>query len=219
MDARVVHLEDRRMQLRERAELITEATTALTLITAVQESYGRHEMNGFVVLNAVAGAALVIAVLRAVIQMRRHHDAASDGANVVGVFGGAAAVVEGLNRLHSAQFTYGHKHFALGALTVITGLFTGALALFMERMERRRALTISDDGVRLRLNKLRRFSVSWVDIAELRVSAREARLVSASGKARTVPLARLINRDEVSEALVEGFRARGVPVTIEHEGR
>jgi hypothetical protein len=39
------------------------------------------------------------------------------------------------------------------------------------------------------------------------------RLMSANGKARVVPLSRLVNRDEVSEALIAAAGVRGVKIT------
>jgi hypothetical protein len=210
---RVIHLEDARMRVRERRELLVEGVTAFTLLSAVQTEYLRHNVDAFVVLNAVAGVALALVVIRGVIEMRRHKDAGSTGVNVVGVFGALAAIIEGLHKLHAAQFTFGHNHFALGVFTIFTGLLTGTVALLMERLEHRRALTITGDGIRMRFNKFRRFSASWADIAELQLDAKQARLVSAGGKAYVVPLARLVNRDEVREALIEAARERRVTIS------
>lgn len=210
---RVIHLEDARMRRRERAELLSEGISAFTLLSAVQTEYVSHRLDGFVVLNAVAGAALAFVVIRGVIETRRHKDAGSTGVNNVGAFGALAMIVEGVHKLHTAQFTFGHKHFALGVCTIFVGLITGALALLMERLEHRRALTITGDQIRMRLNKFRRFNASWADIAELQVDAKQARLVSANGKACVVPLARLVNRDEVKDALMAAARERGVKVS------
>jgi hypothetical protein len=201
------------MQIRERSELISEGATAFTLLSSIPVAYAKHQVDAFVALNAVAGVGLALVVLRGIVLTRRHHDADSTGANLVGVFGGLAAIVEGIHKLHSAQFTFGHKHFAFGITAICTGLLTAALALFAERLEHRRALTLSSDGVRMRLNKFRRFDAPWADIAELRIGATEAKLVSASGNARVVPLRRLVNRDEVTEALTDAASARGVKIT------
>jgi len=171
-----------------------------------------QEMDGFVLLNAVAAVALAAVVIRGVIRIRRQQDAASTGVNLVGVFGGLVAVTEGVNRLHSAQFTPGHKHFALGVLTVLVGLLTTFVGVMAERLESRRALSVTDGGVRMRLNKFRRFNVLWTELAELQMTAGQARLVSTNGRTHVVPLGRLVNRDEVSEALVEAARMRGVKV-------
>ena len=210
---RVVHLEDARMRKRERGELVTEGIAAFTLLSAVQASYERGEVDAFLVLNAIAGAALAIVVLRGIINLRRDRDASSSGVSVIGVFGGLATIAEGMHKLHTAQFTFGHKHFALGVFTILVGLLTTAIALMMERLEHRRALSIADDGIRMRLNKFRRFDAAWSDIVEMRLSEKEMRLMSANGKARIVPLSRLVNRDEVSEALIAAAGARGVKIT------
>jgi hypothetical protein len=210
---RVVHLEDARMRRRERGELATEGLAAFTLLSAVQTSYEHGGMDAFMVLNAIAGAALAIVVIRGIINLRRNRDASSPGTSVIGVFGGLATLAEGVHRLHTAQFTFGHRHFALGVLTTFAGLLTTAVALMMERLEHRRALTISDDGIRMRLNRFRRFDVPWTDIVEINLTEKEARLVSSSAKARIVPLGRLVNREEVSEALIQAAEIRGVTVT------
>lgn len=210
---RVVHLEDARMWKRERAELVTEGLAAFTLLSAVQASYERGQLDAFLVLNAIAGIALAIVVLRGIINLRRDRDASSPGVSVIGVFGGLATIAEGMHKLHTAQFTFGHKHFALGVFTILVGLLTTAIALMMERLEHRRALSITDDGIRMRLNNFRRFAAAWTDIVEMRLSEKEIRLMSANGKARIVPLSRLLNRDEVSEALVAAAGARGVKMT------
>jgi len=210
---RVIHLEDARMRKRERGELATQAIAAFTLLDAVRASYIRGGMDVFVMLNAVAGALLAIVVIRGIVELRRNRDAASSGVNVVGVFGGLATVAEGIRKLHSADFTPGHNHFALGALTVLVGVATTLVAFMMERLEHRRALSITDGGISMRLNKLRRFSVQWADVVEMRLSGKEAQLMSPTGKARIVPLSRLVNRDEVSEALIQAAEARGIAVT------
>ena len=201
------------MRRRERGELVTEGIAAFTLLSAVQASYERGEVDAFLVLNAIAGAALAIVVLRGIVNLRRDRDASSSGVSVIGVFGGLATIAEGLHKLHTAQFTFGHKHFALGVFTILVGLLTTAIALMMERLEHRRALSIADDGIRMRLNKFRRFHVTWADIVEMRTGEKDVRLISSNGKARIVPLGRLVNRDEVTEALVAAAEARGVTMT------
>ena len=201
------------MRRRELGELATEAVTAFTLLNAVQIAYDHNKVDAFVVLNAVAATALAIAVIHGVIRMRRKQDATSASSNVVGIFGGLAAIVEGIHKLHSAQFTFGQSHFALGVTTILAGLLTLTLALLMERLEHRRALTITNHGVRMRLNKFKRFDVQWSEIVELRLDAKQARLVNTKGKTSVVPLARLVNRDEVSDALVDAARERGLKVT------
>ncbi|MEO7218833.1 MAG: hypothetical protein ABI026_11620 [Gemmatimonadaceae bacterium] len=210
---RIVHLEDSRMHRRERAELATQAMAAFTLLNAAFASQKAGETGIFLIVNVVAGAALAIAVVRSIINMRRNRDAVSAPINIVGVFGGLATIAEGMDKLHKADFTFGHKHFALGTVTVLLGLVTTALAMMMGRVERHRVLAISDEGIRMRLNKFRRFKVLWKDVAELRLTAAEARVIDAEGKVRVVPLARLVNSGEVAEALSHAFSARGVPVT------
>ncbi|HEY8309658.1 MAG TPA: hypothetical protein VIG47_03845 [Gemmatimonadaceae bacterium] len=130
---RVVHLEDSRMAVRERGELATEGIAAFTLLNAVSVSYTLHEIDAFVVLNAVAGIALATIVILGAIKMARHRDASSSGVSIVGVFGGVATIVEGLHKLHTAQFTFGHRHFALGAVTIIAGIVTVTVALLLLR--------------------------------------------------------------------------------------
>lgn len=211
---RVVHLEDSRMATRERGELATEGIAAFTLLSAVRTAYALHAIDAFLVLNAIAGAALGIVVIAGVWKMRRHKDATSSGVNVVGVFGGLATVVEGLHKLHTAHFTFGHAHFALGTLTILVGIMTTTIALMMQRLEHRRALSITDDGVRMRLNKFRRFDVKWADVTGLRIDDKKAELLCATGRVRIVPLARLVNRHEIREVLVEAARSRGVTVEL-----
>lgn len=209
---RVIHLEDAAERRREKAELAMEAMTSVTLFNAVQIDYIHHEFDAFVMLNAAAAAALAIVVIRGAIRMRKNEDAASRGSNVVGVVGGLAAVTEGLRRLHSADFTFGHKHFALGVATVLTGLLTVTVALFAERLQKRRILAITDAGVRMRFNQLRRFNIPWSDIAELQVGTGRVRLVRRTGRARAIPLTRLLNADEVRDALTDAAVARGIPI-------
>ncbi|MEO9114685.1 MAG: hypothetical protein ABI311_00845 [Gemmatimonadaceae bacterium] len=184
----------------------------MTLLNAVQIAYFHHEIDAFVVLNATAAAALAIVVIRGAIRMRRNEDAASRGSNVVGVVGGLAAVTEGLRRLHSADFTFGHKHFALGVTTVLTGLLTVTMALLAGRLQKRRMLAITDGGIHMRFNQFRRFNIPWSDVAELQLGKGRVRLVSRTGKVRAVPLTRLLNRDEVRDALTDAAVARGIPI-------
>lgn len=200
------------MRRRERGELATQGIAAFALLSAVRTSYERGGMDAFVILDAVAGAALAIVVIRGIIALRQNRDASSAGVSMIGVFGGLATVAEGMHKLHTAQFTFGHKHFALGVVTIFAGLLTIGVALMMERLEHRRALTIGDDAVRMRLNRFRQFNVPWADITELRLSEKEARLVRSGGKPGVVPLGRLVNREEVSEALIQAAEARGIRI-------
>lgn len=207
---RVVHLEDAGTKRRERGEIATEGIAAYTLLNAAFVSYRTGALNAFLIVNVVAGVSLAIVVVRGTLNLWRNRDAALTSINIVGVFGGVATIAEGINKLHSADFTFGHKHFALGVVTIILGLATTTLALMAERLEHLRALTISDQGIRMRL-KFRRFSVGWTDVAEMRVTAQEARIIDARGKACVVPLPKLVNRNEVTEALTRAFAARGIP--------
>ena len=197
------------MRARERLELATEAITALTLLNAAQASFAVHEVDAFVVVNALAGFALVVAIVQGARNLLKGK-ASSTGVNIVGVFGGIAGIAEGLHRLHRAHFTFGQKHFALGVLTVAAGLLTASMGFMMERMERRRSLSITDTGMRMRLNKFRRFNVAWADIASITLSSSEARIARHLGRAAVVPLKRLLNREEVSEAIVEAAAERGI---------
>jgi hypothetical protein len=209
---RVIHLEDAAEHRRERADLATQALTSIMLLNAVQTAYSHHEIDAFVALNAAAATALAIVVIRGAVRMKRSEDAASRGADVVGVVGGLAAVAEGLRRLHTADFTFGHKHFALGVATVLTGLLMVTVALFTGRLQSRRVLAITDDGIRMRFNQFRQFNIPWSDVAELKLGNGRAQLVSRTGKARAVPLTRLLNRDEVRDALTNAAVARGIPI-------
>ena len=213
---RVIHLEDKRLRARERAEMITQGVTAFTLGSAAYAAYSRHALDGFVALDAAAALALGLTVIRGAAQLGRQQDAGSSVVNVAGLFGGLAAIAEGLHKLHSAEFTLGHKHFALGVVMVLIGLITLALAVMMQRIERGRALTISSDGIRMRLNKFRRFNMPWHDIAELQVGTATARLVGNGGKTCVVPLRRLVNSAEVREALIGAGTARGVKLTLDN---
>jgi hypothetical protein len=99
---------------------------------------------------------------RGLINLRRNRDASSAGVSVIGVFGGLATIAEGMHRLHTAQLTFRHKHFVLRVLTTCVGLLTTTVALMMQRLERRRALVISEDGVGMLLNRFRRFDIPWI---------------------------------------------------------
>lgn len=215
---KTVHLEDARMRRRERGELATEGIAAVMLLSAAQDSHVRGDVNPFVILNVVAGAALALVVIRGIINVRRDRDVQQGGWSLVGVFGGVATITEGLHRLQTAQFIPGHKHFALGVLTTLVGVLTLVVGLFAERIERLRVLEVSDTGIRMRLSKFRRFNVRWDDVAEVRLSEREAQIITTTGASRVVPLARLVNRGEVREVLTAASHARNVTVTPQATG-
>lgn len=182
------------------------------LLSAAQDSHARGDVNPFVILNAVAGAALALVVIRGIINVRRDRDVQQGGWSLVGVLGGVATITEGLHRLQTAQFIPGHKHFALGLLTTLVGVLTLVVGLFAERIEHLRVLEVSDAGIRMRLSKFRRFNVKWTDVAEVRLSEKDARIITTTGASRVVPLARLVNRDEVREMLIVAAHARNVTV-------
>lgn len=211
----VVHLHDTRIRRREWGELLTEGLAGFTLLSAARVAYANHTLDALAGLDLVAGAALAVAVIRGALHLRQHRDVTSTGVNIVGVFGAVALLVEGVHKLHAADFTPGHKHFALGATTVLAGLLTGTVALLAARLEHRRALTITSRSVRMRLNIFRRFDAPWSQIVELQLDGGEARLIRTDGNASVVPLGRLLNRDEVTRALVDAARSRGIDVQPE----
>jgi hypothetical protein len=76
-------------------------------------------------------------------------------------------------------------------------------------------LRVDDDGLSFRLNVFRRFQVRWAELASISVEPSEIRLMRRDGGSHRIPLARLVNADEVREAvrlasIQAGIGERGV---------
>jgi hypothetical protein len=86
----------------------------------------------------------------------------------------------------------------MAAVMVVLGLAHGRIATAGER---RRSLQVSDAGVTVGGRFFTRFTASWDEIADVRIDAREAAVVTRDGRTRRFNLADISNLHEVQPVL------------------
>lgn len=89
--------------------------------------------------------------------------------------------------------------------TMLTAAAAFAFGLFHrqfeERVERRRALRVTDDGIRI-LHPFRGLTAAWGDVTSFDVSDTEAVIVTSAGKRRRIDLKDVTNLRDVKPVLV-----------------
>ena len=114
------------------------------------------------------------------------------------VVAGVLLILEAVNSTHpGGKPLYQHAILYLGAITLLTGLASGALAA---RRSRRTFIRIDDAGVHAHLTRFRRVDVSWSALIDVEIRDDAVVLVSNAGRKR-IPLRRYGNASEIRAAL------------------
>jgi hypothetical protein len=119
------------------------------------------------------------------------------GPDWLDLFLGAMLIVEAVVHQHET----GHlprPTLLMAAVMVVLGLAHGRIATAGER---RRSLQVSDAGVTVGGRFFTRFTASWDEIADVRIDAREAAVVTRDGRTRRFNLADISNLHEVQPVL------------------
>jgi hypothetical protein len=90
----------------------------------------------------------------------------------------------------------------LFAATLFAGLFHGAIA----RVQERRSLTVTADGVRARRSAFSKFEAKWPDLAAIDIVPRQTRLVRKDGADYVLNFESLHNATAVRDALESAQR-------------
>lgn len=91
----------------------------------------------------------------------------------------------------------------LAAIMLLLGLFHGPLMRFSER---RRSLSLDDEGLRIGGRFFRRFTAGWREITAIEIDEHHARVMLKSGRSHRLNLTDLSNAAEVHAALTDARR-------------
>ena len=213
MDPLIIPLDDRRVRVAERLDLIGHGAATLGLVTAAMDGLPARTAGGtaLVAVELAAAAALAVAIRR---ELRaRADDAEPAGISWLNLIAAAVLLVQWYVELRG-----GGK---LVSPELLSGIVAGALAflhpVIQRRRRARRSLRIDDAGITLAFGRFRRFSAAWSDLRAVDATPDALRFVTADGREQHVSLRMLGNRDVVAEAVRAAAERRGVgrtPVSL-----
>ncbi len=201
MEPVIIPLQDRRVALANRMDLVGHGAAALGLITAAMDSLAARPVLGPVEL--AAAAVLVLAIRRELTAGEPEKPARISLLNLA-----AAAVLLlewGIER------RAGGKLFSPELLSAIVAAGLAFLHPVIQRRRReRRSVTLDDAGITIRTSRFRRFFAAWADLRAVDAEPDALRFVTADGRARHVGLRMIANRAEVADAVAAAAARRGV---------
>ena len=105
---------------------------------------------------------------------------------------------------------YARPAFLLGIATGLVGLFYARLAALSWK---RGEIHLDETGVRARLSRFRRFSVTWAELRDIRVTD-SAIVLSTATESHRVPLWRYRNAAEIRAAFAQRDMVRALPRSL-----
>lgn len=205
MEPRTIYLDDRRVRLANRMDLLGHATAAFGLFVSAAGLLPVHGAGetALVAIEFVSALALSVAVIREL----RSGDADESGISWINLFACIVLLVDWW-----IAWRAGGKLLSPTLLSaVVAAGLTVAQPAVQRRQRERRMLRIDDDQVELRTGRFRRLNAPWRELRAVTVDGRTLRFRMADGE-RAVSLAAVRNRDDVVDALRAAARARGIPV-------
>jgi hypothetical protein len=208
-ETRTIRVRDRRVMAANVSDLGTNAIAAFGVLSAVSGALPVTTAAGAIIAaaEAVAGVALLVAIVGELREMRAGVDHDVGGIAWVTLFAGVVLIAE------CVQSYYEKGRVPRPA--AVSAAATLVLAFFTPRLKRRRAeehvLRLDAAGMLIRTGKFRRFSAAWSDIAALRRDGTTLRVDLRDGRTRTVRLRTISNRDELFAALSDAAAEHGIP--------
>ncbi len=206
--AETILLQDRRWR---RVEWLNRIPLALSAGVLAEAAWPRlagtaARERAFATVELAAAALLVVTL---VVSWRRRHRTAPATFGWIDLMAAAMLFAEWADRL-----AHGHKWFSPVLLTAVVTLAVGLANRPLGRIqERRRFLSLDDEGLRFRLNRFRSFRLAWSEVASIEKEGEVVRIHGHDGRVRRIPLGRLDNGEEVARALAEAAADRGVAAT------
>jgi hypothetical protein len=206
-----IPLEDRRAELAQRMEVVTQALAAVSLVSAGLAGLPAPDTEGALLAGAelLAAALLVGAV---VWELRATRGGAEKGPTPVprigwvNLFAAAALFAETYHRVYAGG-KFSRPTFLLGVVALL-------LALLHPWIARRRAgmrfFRADDAGIELRTSRLRGFRLAWDEIAGVEREGDTLVVRTRSGPVRRIGLRRYRNGEALAAALLEAA-ARAIP--------
>jgi hypothetical protein len=214
MDEIVIRLHDRRLEMRQKLDVLNNLPPVIALATVGLE--GLHAANpwarAFSWLELAVAALVVVTVGREMRHLRRHTPKtdADDAAAIEWVDVVAATVL--FTEAAQRYVQTGKPSYA----AIVAGIFTlgqGRLRAHMVKRRGPRQVRVSDEGIRAKLAAFRRFDVPWSDVERVERGPKVMYLHRVSGKRHRIGIKRYYEGAHVADAIVAQAAARGIPVT------
>lgn len=206
MDSVVVPLQSRRLERAQLLQKINHAIPAAGLLVAGAQALTGGAHGVALALAAVeigTSAMLIFTLARGVRELGRRGPAvhrASHGVDWIDIWAAGVLFAEAAERWHLTHH--------LSRPTILTGIITLALGLFHDRIrariQRRRAVRITAEGIYVGAKPFRGLNARWPDIASISITGHVAEVRTRTGRVRRVDLADLRNPEEVRAAFAEG---------------
>jgi hypothetical protein len=201
MDPVEIHLDDRRLTMADRVEAVQQGLAAFALLSAGLERYGTADG-----ARAYAVALIAAAVLLALATLRHLLRSASGSSGTLSIIAGCALLTE-----WAVSLSDGGRWFRP---TLVVALVALTMGIFHGPLHRRRGalrfLRMDAEGVAFRLNPFRRFRVKWAELASITAYSDCIVLQRRNGKEHRIPLTRLNNAFEVTDAVHAAAGRMGV---------
>jgi len=190
--------------MKQRTQVINDAIPGIILLftglgTLLDEGLTQNIMP---YIDIIVG---IVVVRLAIEELHSKH--ARKRFNWFDVSAGCVILIEAVNQYKPYKgFQPAYFYFLVGILTILRGIFAGKLPTF-------RKVTLNDEGIFVRTALLRSFSFSWSDLFRIDRSA-SALVFHSTGRARTLNLRRIENKNELLETIIGAAGERGIQVEI-----
>ena len=207
MDSFVVPLQSRRLERAQLLQKINHAIPATGLLVAGAQAFTEGAHGVALALGAVeigTSAMLMFTLARGFRELGRRRGPAahraSHGVDWIDIWAAGVLFAEAAERWHLTHH--------LSRPTILTGIITLALGVFHDRIrariQRRRAVRITAEGIYVGAKPFRGLNAQWPDIASISITGHVAEVRTRTGRVRRVDLADLRNPEEVRAAFTEG---------------
>jgi hypothetical protein len=212
VEAVTIPLEDRRAELAQRMEAVTQALAAVSLVSAGLGALPAPDTEGTLLagFKLLAAAVLVGAI---VWELRASRGGAEKGParapriGWVNLFAAAALFAETYHRVY-ADGKFPRPTFLMGVIALL-------LALLHPWIARRRAgmrfFRADDAGIELRTSRLRGFRLAWDEVAGVERDGDTLLVRTRAGAVRRIGLRRYRNGEALAAALLEAAAVRAIP--------
>lgn len=194
-------IEPRWVDRAKRAQTAQHVIAALALISSAWPHL-EHGIALLPVLELLAGALLIGAAIRDRLRVRRgaHHE-------VVGwveIAGAVMTFIEAMARTREPH------HLSFLILSFVQPVMLLMFGLLDVHFASKRAITVDDHGVELRMRLIFWRRVPWSAMRSFRIAGHKIEFDLQDGRRRTFNLRNLKNRDAAREWLLDQLRRRGV---------
>jgi hypothetical protein len=213
MSSQVIPLESKRLAALQRSGAFQHFGTAVVLLEAGFDQLRSHPGEDVALgwFTLIAGAVLLVAVIRELRHARQHQPAAGGhghaeapasarGIDWMDVVAVPSLIAEGWHKAHRGAHYLPYVYFGLAAFTLVRGLV-------VRRLTGGHRLVIDDRRLFMRTSLFRSRTVSWADAVGLMWTTTGVDLQLADGSRASFDLTDLVNRTVVEEAMATAWAA------------